>query len=99
MVWSDDAGTTWQGPRDISQEFGPASGSLPGPGAILVLPPTSKQHAGRMLFPLHHGAYHEDYVALSDDGGASWNVINQVSTPYQPKPTRTLRITVLGYIC
>ena len=56
--------------------FGPASGSLPGPGTALQL--TAGDHKGRLLVPSHHSAYVHDFVSYSDDDGKTWQTITQV---------------------
>jgi hypothetical protein len=48
--------------------FGPASGSLPGPGTALQLGPAGA-HPGRLMVVSHHAAYTHDFVSLSDDDG------------------------------
>ena len=63
FVTSSDDGRTWRAPVDVSSEWGPASGSLPGPGTALQLA------SGRILVVSHHNAYERDYISLSD--GAS----------------------------
>lgn len=72
LVVSSDDGLTWSEPHDLSAMFGPASGSLPGPGTALQL------QSGRLLVVSHHSAYVHDYVSYSDDDGASWKTIPQV---------------------
>ena len=69
-----DGGKTWGAQKDISTDFGPASGASPGPGTALQL--DSGPHAGRLLVASHKGAYQRDYVSLSDDHGASWRTIS-----------------------
>ena len=76
MVTSSDAGLTWSEVRDLSDQWGPASGSMPGPGTALQLEGPVVD-AGRLLVVSHHGAYQRDFVTLSDDGGSSWRTINQ----------------------
>jgi len=71
MVTSSDDGVSWSEPTDLSKQFGPASGSLPGPGVA------SELFKGRLAVPCHHGAYQEDYVVVSDNGGDIWFPINQ----------------------
>jgi sialidase-1 len=75
MVKSSDGGRTWTPPIDVSDGFGAASGSMPGPGTALQL--NSGPHKGRLLVASHHGAYQHDYVTMSDDNGASWKTIAQ----------------------
>lgn len=68
---SSDDGVTWGVPKDVSQQWGPASGSLPGPGNGV------QTTTGRLLVAAHHGAYVHDYVVFSDDDGSTWIPINQ----------------------
>jgi len=76
LVVSEDDGITWSPPQDLSADFGAASGSLPGPGTALQLEATVG-NIGRILVPSHHSAYQRDYVSYSDDGGKTWDTINQ----------------------
>lgn len=71
LVTSSDDGLTWSNPQDISEMFGAASGSLPGPGVALQL------DSGRILVPSHHSAYVHDFVSYSDNDGLTWTTINQ----------------------
>ena len=71
VVYSSDGGATWTSPEDVSSDFGPASGSLPGPGLAL------QTKAGRIMVISHHSAYQRDYVSFSDNGGKKWSTINQ----------------------
>eukprot|EP00041_Stephanoeca_diplocostata_P011805 m.195141 g.195141 ORF g.195141 m.195141 type:complete len:357 (-) comp18676_c0_seq7:3126-4196(-) len=71
MVISHDHGATWGQPVNISEQFGPASGSLPGPGVAL------RTSTGRVLVVSHHSAYQRDYVSYTDDLGATWHTIAQ----------------------
>ena len=57
VVFSNDEGKTWSQPLDVSQDFGAASGSLPGPGTAL------EASGGRVWVISHHGAYQEDYLS------------------------------------
>jgi len=41
VVFSSDDGATWTAPRDVSDGFGAASGSMPGPGTALQLAATA----------------------------------------------------------
>lgn len=75
IVFSDDGGVTWSAEHDVSADFGPASGSMPGPDAGIQL--GSGPKAGRILTVSHHGAYEQDYVSFSDDEGQTWTTIDQ----------------------
>lgn len=70
VIFTDDDGLTWSAELNISSDFGPARGSLPGPGAGIQLAD------GRLLVVSHHGAYIRDYITLSDDEGATWYTVN-----------------------
>ena len=61
IVFSTDEGISWSTPKDLS--FGAAKGALPGPGTALQL------LSGRILVVSHLGAYQNDYVSYSDNGG------------------------------
>eukprot|EP00930_Biecheleria_cincta_P045476 TRINITY_DN31339_c0_g1_i1.p1 TRINITY_DN31339_c0_g1~~TRINITY_DN31339_c0_g1_i1.p1 ORF type:complete len:355 (-),score=31.64 TRINITY_DN31339_c0_g1_i1:70-1134(-) len=80
VVFSSDDGQTWTAPIDVSESFGKARGSLPGPGAGIQLA------SGRLLVVSHHGAYSRDYIAYSDDEGQSWATVN-VSFPKMDEAT------------
>ena len=75
LVTSQDGGKTWSEPRDVSADFGAASGSMPGPGAALQLARGGK-HGGRLILASHHGAYDRVFVTISDDHGASWRTVS-----------------------
>jgi sialidase-1 len=64
IVFSNDDGISWSLP--INQNFGIAKGALPGPGTALQL------KSGRILVVSHKGAYKNDYVSISDDGGKTF---------------------------
>jgi sialidase-1 len=71
MVFSEDDGMSWSQPRDITEGFGEAKGSMPGPGAGIQL------ESGRLLLISHFGAYVDDYVTYSDDQGETWSTVAQ----------------------
>ena len=72
VVFSDDNGKTWSEPLDISQDFGVASGSMPGPGTAL------QTDTGRIMVISHQGAYVGDRISYSDDDGVSWHTTKTV---------------------
>eukprot|EP00928_Gymnodinium_smaydae_P029387 TRINITY_DN2214_c0_g2_i2.p1 TRINITY_DN2214_c0_g2~~TRINITY_DN2214_c0_g2_i2.p1 ORF type:complete len:650 (+),score=43.82 TRINITY_DN2214_c0_g2_i2:30-1979(+) len=76
IVTSTDDGATWSLPLDVSAQWGPAAGSLPGPGngAYIVMPSLGVPHPGRIIIPTHWGAYKKVFVAYSDDEGVSWRI-------------------------
>ena len=76
QVVSRDAGQTWGRPTDIGSFLGRFRGVATGPGrGLQLLHPTSSAR-GRLLFIGHHGAYIEDAVWYSDDGGLSYTLSN-----------------------
>ena len=72
-------GTAWGKPADVSAGFScpqcAVPAGMPGPGTALQLDSGPKK--GRLLVPSHHGAYLDDTVAVSDDGGKTWRTISQ----------------------
>jgi sialidase-1 len=73
VTTSADEGLTWSTPRNISAQLGEWAGTLPGPGTAAQVP-ADLPHAGRILVPAHNGAYVNDVVYYSDDGGLTWSV-------------------------
>lgn len=74
---SDDGGTTWSAPRDITRSVkrGPPVNTLAsGPGAGIEL--RSGTHAGRLVIPFNQGPYGDwrVFMAVSDDAGESWRM-------------------------
>ena len=63
MSISHDDGKTWSAPKDVSKDWGAASGSLPGPGNGV------QTSTGRLLVAAHHSAYVHDFIVWSDDEG------------------------------
>ena len=57
------AGKTWSASKDVSKDWGAASGSLPGPGNGV------QTTTGRLLVAAHHSAYVHDFIVWSDDEG------------------------------
>lgn len=70
VTFSDDDGLSWSDDLDISEGFGPAKGSLPGPGTGVQL-----QDSGRLLVASHHGANVGVYLSYSDDEGVTWKTL------------------------
>lgn len=74
---SADGGATWDAPRDITRAVKrppPVSTTASGPGLGIQL--ARGAHAGRIVVPMNQGPYGDwrVYMALSDDGGASWRM-------------------------
>ena len=77
---SDPFGRTgWTQPMSLTQFIGSDwSKALPGPGAALTVKLPDENE--RLIFCAHLGAYTQDVVFFSDDGGLNFNVSS--STPY-----------------
>jgi sialidase-1 len=74
---SADGGATWDAPRDITRGVkrpAPVTTTASGPGLGIQL--ARGAHAGRIVVPMNQGPYGDwrVYMALSDDGGASWRM-------------------------
>ena len=69
-----DSGASWGGVQLLAPFLGPLDGADVGPGVGLQLSATHPLAPGRLLFIGHRGAYVEDVVWYSDDGGATYNV-------------------------
>ena len=65
-VTSDDGGSTWSAPVDMTAMLGPYAGALPGPGNAV------QQPDGRLVIPYHYGtaerSWGRDVAVWSDDG-------------------------------
>ena len=75
LVTSDDDGTTWTKPLDITHGTKHATGATTvasGPGIGIQL--TRGAHKGRLIMPFNEGPFWKwnNYAAFSDDGGATW---------------------------
>jgi sialidase-1 len=71
---SADSGLSFSAPRNISAQIAPWAGTLPGPGTAAQIPPGAARFGGRIVVPAHNGAYAQDVVYFSDDGGETWTV-------------------------
>jgi sialidase-1 len=74
---SADGGATWGAPHDITagvKRPPPVTTTASGPGLGIQL--ARGAHAGRIVVPMNQGPYGDwrVYMALSDDGGASWRM-------------------------
>jgi len=65
-----DGGETWGAPRALDGFLGDKGHAAAGPGRGLAL--TMGLHRGRLLFIGHRGAYVEDSVWFTDDGGLTY---------------------------
>jgi sialidase-1 len=74
QVVSTDDGATWGALQPLGAFLGALDGALTGPGVGLRLSGANPHHPGRLLFIGHRGAYVEDVVWFSDDGGATYRV-------------------------
>lgn len=84
VVSSDDDGTTWGTPRDITSvvKRPEIQSDASGPGIGIEL--ERGKHAGRLLFPFNEGAHGQwtAFSVYSDDGGKTWE--RGVSAPKLP---------------
>ena len=74
QVVSADDGATWGALQPLGAFLGALDGAETGPGVGLRLSGANPHHPGRLLFIGHRGAYVEDVVWYSDDGGATYRV-------------------------
>ena len=76
LLSSDDGGTTWSEPRDVTASMRRAEAPTvaSGPGAAIQL--REGAHAGRIVVPFNQGPYGQwtVYTCFSDDGGATWSM-------------------------
>ena len=85
QVVSNDNGATWGSLQFLGKFLGALDGSLTGPGVGLRLSDNNPHHPGRLLFIGHHGAYVEDVVWVSDDGGATYGITATATGNTLPK--------------
>lgn len=92
---SDDEGVTWSAPTEVTATTKRASWRwyATGPGHAIAL--RRGPHAGRLVVPANHSAappagsadtgaeprYYGAHLLLSDDGGATWRIGAEDSTP------------------
>lgn len=77
IIQSDDNGTTWSTPREITDELCPEGIQqfCTGPGVGIEL--TTGEHAGRLIIPCNAVMPHWfNYLVYSDDRGQSWKVLS-----------------------
>ena len=84
VVHSDDAGTTWSAPREVTRQVKRAAivtSTATGPGIGIQL--ANGPHAGRILMPFNEGPFDRwnVYSAVSDDGGDTWRMGDVAPTP------------------
>lgn len=75
ITWSDDDGTTWTNPLDITRTTKRptrATTIASGPGIGIQL--TRGSHKGRLIIPFNEGPYHQwnNFAVFSDEGGRNW---------------------------
>jgi sialidase-1 len=69
-------GKTWSAPTQLDQFLGDKGHAAAGPGVGIQL--TQGTHKGRLLFIGHRGAYVQDSVWFSDDGGKTYSTSNTI---------------------
>ena len=77
LIFSDDEGTTWSTPRDVTAATKRPQGVTTlasGPGVGIQL--TRGPHAGRLIIPFNEGPWERwnVFAVFSDDGGETWNL-------------------------
>jgi len=70
IVHSDDDGSTWSAPQELTGEMGKAAKARFGPGVALRV--GRGPHTGRLIAPCAMGTYTFDDLLISDDEGATW---------------------------
>ena len=75
MISSDD-GKTWSSPTPIDQFLGDTGHAAAGPGRGIEL--TQGPLKNRLLFIGHRGAYVQDSVWYTDDGGKTYTASDTV---------------------
>ena len=77
-VWRAGAqdGNTWSEPTQLDQFLGDKGHAAAGPGVGIQL--TQGKHKGRLLFIGHRGAYIQDSVWFSDDGGKTYSTSDTI---------------------
>ena len=76
LIWSDNDGTTWSPPLDVTRSTKHPTGATTiasGPGIGIQL--AHGPHAGRLLFPFNEGPFWkwQNFAVFSDDRGATWH--------------------------
>ena len=69
-------GKTWGAPAQLDQFLGDKGHAAAGPGVGIQL--TQGKHKGRLLFIGHRGAYVQDTVWFSDDGGETYSTSDTI---------------------
>jgi hypothetical protein len=74
--WRVQDGKTWGAPTQLDQFLGDKGHAAAGPGVGIQL--TQGKHKGRLLFIGHRGAYVQDSVWFSDDGGKTYSTSDTI---------------------
>jgi sialidase-1 len=77
LTWTDNGGTTWQTPEDVTRFVKRPTGVktiCSGPGIGIQL--TRGSHRGRLIIPFNEGPYGHwnNYAVFSDDHGKHWHM-------------------------
>jgi len=87
LIWSDDDGTTWTRPLDVTRATKRQTNATTiasGPGIGIQL--TRGPHRGRLIIPFNEGPYWQwnNYTVFSDDRGETWKFGENVPGAFVP---------------
>jgi sialidase-1 len=87
LTWSDDHGSTWRKPLDVTRSTkrpDRATTIASGPGIGIQL--TRGPHKGRLIIPFNEGPYSHwnNFAVFSDDRGATWKWGENVPGAFVP---------------
>lgn len=98
FVVSDDEGTTWSAPRDITPSVKRptfVTSTATGPGIGIQL--RRGTYKGRIVIPINQGPWGkwDVYVAYSDDLGKTWNMGDVAITPKRKRRANEVQVVEL----
>ncbi len=87
LTWSDDEGTSWTRPLDVTRSTKRATQATTiasGPGIGIQL--TRGEHSGRLIIPFNEGPYDQwnNFSVFSDDRGVRWRCGENVPGAFVP---------------